>query len=136
MPLLPTFSTSGWVKNPLEAIDFMLAHFFETQKSQSHFHKGLVTSYQSILADSSSTGQIATELESKLGDFLKTQFSNVQLDVSVTGIDGNPNNSEQKVTIGCTFDADGSRYTIAHAIELLGTQVKRIYRLDETGSLT
>lgn len=136
MSLLPTFSPAGWINNPLEKMDYMLAYFFETQKSQSHFHKNVVTSYQSILADSASPAQIASDLESKLGDYLKTQFENVKLDVTVEGANGNPDNSQLTVVIACTFDADGKRLSISHAVELLGTQVKRIQRLDETGSPT
>lgn len=136
MSVLPTFSPAGWVTNPLEQIDHMLAYFFETQKAQSHFHKNTVTSYQSILADSGSPGAVASALESKLGDYLKTIFTNVQLEVTVDGAFNQPDNSALTITIGCTFDADGKRYSISHAIELLGTNVKRIYRLEETGKIS
>jgi hypothetical protein len=136
MSLLPTFSPAGWVGNPLEVVDYMLAYFFETQKSQSHFHKGVVKSYQTILADNNSPAQIASELETVLIDYFKTQFTNVQLSVQVDDAFGIPDNSEQTVTIGCTFDSQGKRYSLSHAVELLGTNVKRIYRLDETGQLT
>lgn len=133
---LPTFSPGGWITNPLEKADFMLAYFFETQKSQTHFHKNLVTSYQSILADNKSPGQLASDLESKLGDYLKTQFQNVQIEVRVIPANDNPNNNELTVEIGCSFDSLGVRYTLSHIIELLGTQVKRINRLNETGELS
>lgn len=136
MSFLPTFSPAGWVKNPLETLDYMLAYFFETQRSQSHFHKGLVTSYQYIIAEAASPGQLASDLETKLGDYLKTQFTSVQLAVKVEGYNGDINNSQLAITIGCTFDADGKRYTISHAVDVLGTQVKRIQRLDETGKLS
>lgn len=134
MPILPTFSPSGWVTNPLERVDYMLAYYFETQKSQSHFHKEVVTSYQYLIANSNNMGQLGSDLETSLGDYLKTQFQNVQLEVSIEGANGNPDNSELTITIGCTFDADGTRYSIAHAVELLGTQVKKLNRINETGS--
>ena len=134
MPIVPTFSPSGWVSNPLERVDYMLAYFFETQKSQSHFHKGVVTSYQSLIADAVDKAQLSTSLETALGDYLKTQFDNVQLEISISGANGKPDNSELTITIACTLDADGTRYSISHAVELLGTQVKKLNRINETGS--
>lgn len=132
--MLPTFSQSGWVTNPLERVDFMIAHFFETQKSQTHFHKNSVSSYQSLIADAPSPGQLATNVETYLGEYLSTQFQRVAIEVEVKGAFGDPNNNELTIEIGCSLDADGVRYTLSHAIELLGTNVKKIRRLDETGS--
>lgn len=132
--MIPTFSPAGWVRNPLEVVDFMVAYFFLTQKSQTHFHKGFVTSYQSLLADYSPETNLSGEIETHLGDYLKTQFTNVQLEVSIGPSDGDVNNNEQTVTIGCSFNTADKRYSLSHAIALLGTQVKRVWRLDETGS--
>lgn len=136
MALVPTFSPSGWVSNPLEQIDFMLAYFFATQKSQTHFHKQNVTSYQSILADNPSTGEIKTQLSSYLNTYLSTIFQNVSLDVKIVGANGDPDNYELSVVIGCNFDANGVRYSISRGIDMLGTQVKRIFQYDETGELS
>lgn len=131
--MLATFSPSGWVTNPLEMADFMMAYFFETQKSQTHFHKTSITSYQSLIADAASPSELASSIEMYLGEYLKTQFQNVSLEVTVDGALGDPDNNKLEIVIGCSFDAAGVRYTISHAIEALGTQVKRIQRLDETG---
>lgn len=134
MSVLPTFSAGGWVTNPLEQVDYMVAYFFETQKSQSHFHKGVVTSYQFLLAQANSMGELGSSIEISFGDFMKSQFDAVQLECRVDGAFGDPDNNELVVTIGCSFSAAGKRYTISHAIDLLGTNVKKIRRLDETGS--
>lgn len=136
MALVATFSPAGWVTNPLEVIDFMLAYFFETQKSQTHFHKEWVTSYQSLIGDNGVDEGLGASIEQALGDYLKTEFTNVQIEVQVGPIDGESGNNEQTITIGCSFNVDEKRYQLSHAIELLGTQVKRIFRLDETGKLT
>lgn len=136
MAVVPTFSPSGWVSNVLEKADFMLAHFFCTQKSQTHFYKDKlnVTSYQSLIADAGSDGELASNLNSYLGTYFETQFSNVQMDCQI--YTDAEDNSKQTIQIGCTFVYNGVSYTIARAIDLYGTQVKRIYRLDETGSPT
>lgn len=138
MAFVPTFSPSGWVGNALEKVDFMLAHFFETQKSQTHFYKdkSKVTSYQSLIADAATDGELAANLNSYLNTYLSTQFDNVQMDCQVSGANDDPDNIQLTIQIGCNLTADGVQYTLAHAVELLGTQVQRIYRLDETGSPT
>lgn len=135
MSLLPTFSPSGWVSNPLEQIDHMMAYFFLTQRSQSHFHKNKMTSYQYLIADAKSNGDLKSSIEMSLGDHLNSQFTNVQLAVSIDGAFGDPDNNEQTITISCTVEADGRRYSVAHAIELLGTEVKKINRVNETGKV-
>lgn len=136
MSVVPTFSPSGWVTNVLEKADFMLAHFFTTQKSQTHFYKDKlkVTSYQSLIADAGSDGELTSNLNTYLGQYFSTQFDNVQMDCQI--YTDSEDNSKQTIQIGCTFVADGVSITIARAIDLLGTQVQRIYRLDETGSPT
>ena len=135
MSKLPTLSSAGWVTNPLEQIDYMLAYFFTTQKSQTHFFKGTVTSYQSLLADNDPDAGLASAIESELTDYLKTQFTDVKLDVRIEA--QNPTDkTELTVVIGCTLTAGGQPYSVSHAIELLGTQVKRVFRTDETGSPT
>lgn len=136
MSLLPTFSPAGWVTNPYEKVDYMLSHFFETQRSQTHFHSNAVTSYQFLIADAKSMGELKTSIEMRFADFLKSQFTNVELEVKIDGAFGDKDNSELTITISCTFEADGKRLSIAHAVDALGTQVKRIYRLNETGILS
>lgn len=134
MATLGTFSPSGWVTNPLEIVDFMLAYFFLTQQSQTHFHPAFVTSYQSLLADNAPDDNLAGAIENAFIAYMSTEFTNVQLNVKVAGKDNDENNNEQTVTIACSFTADGKTYSLSNAIDLLGTQVKRIYRLEETGS--
>jgi hypothetical protein len=138
MAVLPTFSPNGFVTNPLEKADFMLAHFFTTQKSQTQFYKDKlnVTSYQSLIADATSDGDLAANLNAYLNTYFATQFDQVQMDCSVAGSDGITDNTSLTITIGCSYVADGVKYTIARAIELLGTQVQRIYNVDATGSPT
>lgn len=136
MSLLPTYSPSGFVSNPLEKADFMLAHFFSTQKSQTQFYKDQmnVTSYQSLIADSGSNGELTSNLNSYLNTYFSTQFNNVQMDCNVAANDPNDNTS-LTITIGCSFDDDqGIRHDLSRAIDLLGTQVQRIYNVDATGS--
>lgn len=136
MAMILTFSPAGVVTNPLEVVDFMMAYFFLTQKSQTHFHTNVVTSFQYLLAEYTPETGLASQLEMKLGDYLGTQFTNVQIEVIIGSIDDDENNNEQRITIGCSFNIDGKRQSLGHAVELLGTQVKRIWRLNETGSTT
>ncbi|BCM95271.1 hypothetical protein [Burkholderia phage FLC6] len=138
MALLPTYSPSGFVSNPLEKADYMLAHFFTTQKSQTQFYKDKlnVTSYQSLIADSTSDGELTSNLNAYLNTYFSTQFTNVQMDCNVAQTDPNDNTS-LTITIGCSFvDDQGIRHDLSRAIDLLGTQVQRIYNVDATGSPT
>lgn len=137
MSLLPTFSPAGWVKNPTEQVDYMLSYFFLTQRSQTHFHSNVVTSYQYLIASAMSMGELKTSLEMRLGDLMKSQFTNVQIEVSITGAFNDKDNSALVIMISCNFEADdGKRYSLSHEIEANGTNVKRINRYNETGQLT
>ena len=136
MSVLPTFSPAGWVTNPIEQVDYLVAYFFETQKSQSHFHKAAVTSYQFLLAEAQSEGDLKSNVETAFGDLMKSQFVDVQIEVNIDGAFGDDDNNELTITIGCSFGALGKRYFISHAIDMLGTNVKKINRLEETGSVS
>jgi len=134
MSILPTFSHSGWVTNPLEKIDFMMAYFFETQKSQTHFYNDLA-SFQSILADGADLHDIESRLLTYLNEYLSTIFSNVELNVTIEPITGDENDVDMVIKIKCNFEDEGKTYSISNAIEMLGTNVKKIYRLNEMGEL-
>lgn len=136
MALLGTLSPAGWITNPLEVADYLMAYFFLTQKSQTHFHPQYVYSYQSLIAENAPDNNLAAEIESKLKVYLSSEFTNVLVQVKIAGKDDDENNSEQTITIGCSFTSDGKVYSLSNVIELLGTNVKRIYRLNETGTLT
>lgn len=136
MSILPTFSTSGWVENPIEQADFLLSYFFLTQKSQTMFHTRVVTSYQYLISEAISIGDLKSKLTLNMTEFLKSQFTNVQLDIDIVGAFDNPDNSELTIKISCNYEANNRRYGLSRAIDVLGTNVKRIYVLNETGVLT
>lgn len=81
-------------------------------------------------------GELQSAINLSLGDHLRSIFTNVQLDVEIGGAFDIPDNSELTVKISCNFESNGVRYGLSRAIDLLGTSVKRIYQLNETGTLT
>jgi len=132
MAILPTFSHVGWVTNPLERIDYLIAHFFETQKSQTHFYND-IHSFQSILGDGNTLDEVREKLIQYMTSYIATQFNNVELDVDIEPKSGNEDDVDMLVTVYCSFMDKGIKYSISNAIELLGNKVKRIYKINEEG---
>ena len=138
MAEVATFSSFGFIKNPLKALDALLSDFFETQASQSRFHpKVQVYSYQRILADRGDAfDEVASDVKQSLTLFLSSRFSDIEISVEIEGLNGSVDDVAQKLTIYSSFTAEGKRYALGHGIEAYGKNVKRIFRLNETGALS
>ena len=138
MAEVATFSSFGFIQNPLKALDSLMCDFFETQASQSRFHPLVhVYSYQRILADCGDAfDDVEEKVKNSLTLFLSSRFTDVDIIVEIVGLNGSIDDVEQKLTIYSSFTAEGKRYALGHGIEAYGKNVKRIFRLNETGVLS
>lgn len=131
-----TLSTQGYVTEPLVAIDFLLAHFMETQPSQ---YTALVNvrSFQEIIDNNlDNFGQMGQQLKESLFQYLLTAFSNIEMEVVVKPIDGDPHSSYWDIEIQCNFsDYTGKKYSLGRAINMYGKMYQRLSVLNRTGEL-
>jgi len=81
---LPTLSTSGFVYQPIEKIDFLLAHFFYSDKAQSSLYGTSVANLQAILEkNSGSMDNTASDVQNSLQSYLQKHFDAVSVSVDI-----------------------------------------------------
>jgi len=135
-PVVGTLSTQGWVTEPLHSVDFLLSHFFEVQESQYRYLLN-VKSFQKIVDDNMGNfGQMAQLLKETLMQYLLTSFSNIQMDVVVLPINGDPHSSNWNLEIRCSYDDyKGEKHSLGRAVLMYGKNFQRLAVLNETGEL-
>lgn len=126
---VPTLDTAGWVRTPDEKIDWIFSYFFETMQSQSNEARQFNISFQEILQR---TGHdrytLSAEVQRKVNELFGRYFPNTDISVQVTEI---KDSAGLTITIsGRVFEVNGKEYVLAESLEALGTNFKRIMKLN------
>jgi hypothetical protein len=118
--VVPTLSTFGWVTSVPEKIDFLLTHFFVSDKYQSTLYKGNISNAQAIIQQygNNITG-ITNALRDTLGSYLSRYFSNVNISVGYTDADPVNSSTKVEVQIGILFTENGVEYSAQKQIPLI-----------------
>lgn len=81
---VPSISTHGWVTDPGQKLDRLLAYFFTSRHNQDYLFAGRVSSMQRILAENSyNPNKCIPAVEVQLNAFLKNYFSSVNITCAV-----------------------------------------------------
>lgn len=135
MPNVPDLSVKGWITNPLEKADKMLAHFYAAEFSQSNLFPNDVHSFTYILQKNLNKPK---ELEADLTDQLTRYFNKYFLNtaVTVTVTDDANSGSKQTVNISLTFEtSDGKKHDLVDVTTVKGSLFERYTHLNNTGVL-
>ena len=118
--VVPTLSTFGWVSTVSEKIDFLLTHFFVSDKYQSTLYRGNISNAQAIIQQYSNniTG-VTNALRETLGSYLSRYFSNVNITVSYQDADPVNSSSKVEVQIAILFTENGIEYSAQKQISLI-----------------
>jgi hypothetical protein len=109
--VMPTLSTFGWVMNPLEKLDFALAHFFESDKLQTSIYGSNVTSFPWILEQHShDVIQAADQVRSALNTYLSRYYDGANVDVKVTPENTTSPGSRMRMSLAVSVIDNGSEY--------------------------
>ena len=134
MAYVPDLSIKGWITNPLEKADKLIAHFYAAEQSQSNYFRNDVHSFTSILQRNlgNQTG-LVSDLTSELTKYFGKYFTNVQVSVRVTDSPGS--SSKQNVDMSISFeDVDGKKYDLSKVIELADSLFEKYTHLNNTGT--
>ena len=131
---VPTLSRAGFLRTPLEKIDWIFAYFLETMKSQSNETREFNTSFQEILQRTGNDRyQLQNEINGQLYRMLNRYFPNVDLRVEVNEIE---NSGGLAIVIaGHVTEVDGKDYSIAESLEAQGTNFRRVMRANNEGTV-
>lgn len=135
MAHVPDLSVKGWITNPMEKADKLMAHFYAAEHSQSNLFPNDVHSFVYILQKNlNQPTELRFDLEQNLRTYFNKYFLNTVVDVTLTDIPGSA--SKQNVNITMAFEsADGQRWDLSNVAEINGSLFERYSHYNNTGNL-
>lgn len=79
--MMPTLSHVGWTRNTAEKLDFALAHFFESEETQTYLFPGQIADVHSIIARNvHDNDALIVDMASLLTQYLRTLFDHAEVE--------------------------------------------------------
>ena len=130
---VPTLSLDGWVFSTVSKADYLIAHFLEAEKSQTHLYGLQVSSLQWIIQQKQGNVSDACILiRDTLGKYFSNYFTDVQIDTSFK--EKSLNSNLVVITISVSFtDSTGQEFLLSRLVDLLDSKVQKIQQLNNTG---
>lgn len=125
----PSLSEDGWVTSYQQIADLSLAHFFESDYSQTQIYFGNVSSFSYILQQyNGNLTETATEVESVLTNYLSSMLNNVS--VSAT-LDPTQNTSSSSITLYVSFtDELNKTITLGNILQVENSKLLKVVKIN------
>lgn len=129
----PSLTETGWVKSSEITGDFLFAHFFASDYSQTQIYNGNVSSFANIMQKNlDSLDNLVRDLQSSLLVYYSRYFDNVVVEVNVK--DDTSNISKTSLLIYVQFtDKDGKSYNLAKLIRDITSKSSKIIDINNNG---
>ena len=128
--LLPSLSEDGWLNTSERIADYMLAHFFLSEKSQTYLYGAQVASLQYIIQNNAdSMMNTAIETKTTLYSYFARYFTSVEVECSVNDITTNGSSANLNIYVGFT-DSDGKTFSVGKLVNILNSKVNSFITLN------
>ena len=128
---LPTLSSFGWVTNPPEKIDFLMAHLFTSMKSQTSLYGNNVSSMQHLLEDKmASMDDTAAAMRSTIITYLRRYYETANVDVKYKDEDPQTSSSRVQFSIAITVVEAGVEYQVSKQVSIIDGRFKDFINLN------
>lgn len=131
---VPSLGPDGFITNTPKMADLMLAHFFASNYSQTHFYTGRVASFAWILQRwAKDMERTSSEVQEALNKYFSAYFSNVVVETSVKSEN---ETSRYAITIYVGFvDSEGKEHSLGRSVNIVDSVVEKIIALNNYGVL-
>lgn len=126
----PSLAEDAWVTSPAKIADYMLSHFFLSDRSQSYLYDQHVSSLPWILTENQGNiGTTISDVRQTLETYFSRYFNNVVVEVSEVP---NPDSlSKAQITIYIKFyDVNGKEYVVGKMLQISDTILEKIITLN------
>jgi hypothetical protein len=131
----PSLSESGWITDSRQIGDYLFAHFFASNYSQTQIYIGQVSSMAYIIAtNADDIDKTVSTLQQQLQTYFGRYFSTVTVEIRYFENPEDANKVDLTIYIGYT-DSEGNEFTIGRLLSELDSQTYKITKLINTGSL-
>lgn len=125
---VPTLSSKGWVTDPVEKIDFLLSHYFESEDKENV--QTLLVMYGDDIQ------QFIEKLRARLVTYLGKYFNLVELDIYEPATK-DENSSKVELRIACNVtDVDGISRSIGVALTETNSRFNVYVNMNNSGTDT
>lgn len=122
--MLPSLSEDGWVKSTQQLADYMLTHFFLSEKSQTFLYGSSVSSLQFIIQDNAGNMlNTVTAVQTALTTYFGRYFTNVVADCNSNDINVNGTSVNLNIFVSFT-DSDGISYSLGKIVTVADAKIK------------
>lgn len=130
---VPTLSLDGWVKSTAEKADYLISHFYLSERSQTFLYLREVASMQWIVqetqGDPSSTCKLLREEISK---YFGRYFTNVTVDATFSH--DPPNSGKIAIRFFVSFtDNFDKEFILSRLVNILNSKIETISKINNTG---
>ena len=127
---LPSLSSLGWITDSGNKADMLLAHFFESEKSQTFLYGSNVSSLQFIIQQFAGSidnmlANIKSTLETYLGRYYDLVSATVSSDAATTDQSGSVT-----ITIRCRVSECGNTFDVAKSISVVNSKITKIININ------
>lgn len=129
MPIIPvpTLSTKGWVTDPVEKIDFLMSHYFESEDKEN---------VQTLLVEyGDDIQQFIEKLRARLTSYLSRYFKTVILDIYEPTTTSESSRIELRINCEIT-DVDGIARSLGVALTQSNSRFNVFVNLNNSGTDT
>jgi hypothetical protein len=122
---VPTLSTFGWVTNPAEKADFLLVHFFYSEKNQTSIYGDGVSNLQWILEQNTGNVEGAlSQIKSTINTYLGRYYDSVTVDAVTQEVDAEESSSRMEVVLNISVSDGGLDYSLNRLVSILNGRFK------------
>lgn len=131
---VPTLSIKGWVTSPAERADFLMSHFYESDKLQSLIYGDNVSSLQWLIEQyGHSIPTLSERLRMTLMDYLGAYYDAVNIDV-VSDDSADNLTGRVTLTIKCRVTQDAQEYSFGKLLTLTNSKFDKIIDFNNNGA--
>lgn len=131
--LYPSLDPDGWLSSPMDVADRLLSDFFDSNYSQTDIYLGNVSSFGYIMQNTKGDLNACKDrIKQTLSSYFLRYFPNVNIDVETNGTIDSSGKAELNIYMTFT-DVDSKVYNLGKLVQLEGTKVSRIIKLNNEG---
>lgn len=132
--VMPTLSSSGFVKNPPELADRLLSYFFLTEASQSELYYENLTSLPDLIQKNNGETFVLEQVtKDTLNRYFSRYFDSVEVQTTTARLQPG-DESRTNLTIYVKFVANNITYNLGNTVQIVDGKIKEIVYLNNTGA--
>lgn len=131
---VPSLSLDCWVTSTANKADYLISHFFLSEKSQTALYGNEVSSLQWIIQNTQGDlNKLTSLMRSSLSSYFSRYFKSVNVEVTTNEVTPGSNKIELRLFLSFA-DKDGKEFILAKLIDILDSKINSIVTINNTGA--